>query len=141
LSSILAQDEAELRGLFEACAQVTRFTTRLGTWKNSIVTFSSTGEAKKARITLQNTQFQDQPLDMQFAVPSRRVVVRGLPRGVSFDSVAEAFQLHQSSSRVVIEHDDTWRGNEDLALLFERVTPALLSQIVWQGMQRLQANH
>jgi hypothetical protein len=115
------QDEAELRGLFEACAQVTRFTTRLGAWRNCIVTFSSTGEAKRARNALQNTQFQGQPLDMQFALPTRRVVVRGLPRGVSFALVAEVFQLHR---KIVIEHDDTWRGNEDIALCFDRVDDA-----------------
>jgi RNA recognition motif-containing protein len=115
------QEETELRGLFEGCGKVTRFTTRLGQWCNSFVTFSSTDGAKKAREKLRGTSFQGQALDVQFAAPARRVVVRGFPRQVSFARVAEVFRLHRN---VQIERDDIWQGNEDVAILFARVNDA-----------------
>jgi RNA recognition motif-containing protein len=129
------QEEEGLRALFEGCAQVTRLQTRLGQWRYSFVAFSSTEEAKKAREKLHKTQFQGQTLDVHYAVPSRRVVVRGLPRGVSFTSVSQALHIPPRAD-VEMERDDMWQGNEDIALLFGRVddAKAFVADMVARGV-------
>jgi len=52
-----AEEERQLRGLFEKFGRVTFFATRRGEWRNSQVTFSSTAEAVKAKKELDKTRF------------------------------------------------------------------------------------
>ena len=77
-----AEEERQLRGLFEKFGRVTFFATRRGEWRNSQVTFSSTTEAVKAKKELDKTRFfkgNSVTLKIFFTKPSRRVLVRGLP--------------------------------------------------------------
>jgi hypothetical protein len=117
LASEMEQDD--LRDLFEALAPVTWFMTKRGSWKNSLITFASTADASRARNALQNVQFRGIPLRIEFARPTTRVLVRGLPRGTPVSVLRSAFP-----SALNVEHDNTWRGGDDFALVFERVRDA-----------------
>ena len=109
------REEQDLRQLFEKFGQVTAFFTKRE-WKNSQISFSTTTEAKKAKEELDKTRFnKDMTLKIFFSNPSRRVVVRGLPVGVSFKDLERDFE-----GATHVEKDI---GN-DVAVTFETISDA-----------------
>jgi hypothetical protein len=113
------KEQDDLRKMFDDQATVTHFKTERGVWKNSLVTFATTTHATKARNALQRAQFRGIPLRIEFARPTTRVLVRGLPRDAPISSVRNAFP-----TAATVELDNTWRGGDDFALVFERLRDA-----------------
>ncbi len=83
--------EKELRALFAGYGTVVSFETHRG-WNYSIVAFSSTAEASRAKTALHNSNFQRQRLNIRFMKPTRCVLVRGFPDHVDESAIEDAFQ-------------------------------------------------
>ena len=111
-----SQDEQELKQLFEKYGRVTSLVTRRGDWRNSLVSFASTGEAQRAKQELDKHRFREgMQLQIFFTKPSHRVLVRGLPDRASFEAVKREFR---GASRV--EQD----GADMVAVTFDTISDA-----------------
>ncbi len=123
-----AEEEQELRQLFEKFGRVTSFFTRRGEWRNSQITFASTSDAVKAKQGLDKTRFKEgMTLKIFFTKPSRVVLVRGLPERVSFDNVRREFRGVRFVER---------EGHDVVAVTFEMISDAqavVASGKVFQG--------
>jgi hypothetical protein len=110
-----AQEERDLRQLFEKFGRVTSVSTRRGEWRNSQVTFSSTSEAVKAKEALDKTKLNGMTLVIFFTKPTRRVLVRGLPSRVSFTDLKRELR-----GAIQVEND----GENDVAITFDNISDA-----------------
>jgi hypothetical protein len=110
-----SKEERELRQQFEKFGRVTSFSTRRGEWRNSLVTFSNTEQAVKAKKELDKTRLTGMTLVIFFTKPTRRVLVRGLPNNVSLTDLKREFR-----GAVHVEND----GEHDTAITFDTISDA-----------------
>ena len=108
------EEENELRALFEREGRVTSLLTKRGQWPNSRVTFETTGDAVHAKRAHQGASFRGMTLRINFARPTRRVLVRGVPLLTAFADLEHAFE---GVERVE-------RDGPGFALVFGRISDA-----------------